>query len=113
MWIKRGTDEIWFVYGPQTAALTTGTVGIENRYGNVGFTYYYNGSGAAPVSGTSLKANSSLGMAMFTYALQVGPSKAINIVNLAQAENQSTGEVVQASATVFVGERVYLPLVIR
>ena len=113
VWIKRGTDEIWFVYGPQTAALTTGTVGIENRYGNVGFTYYYNGSGTAPVNGTSLKANSSLGMAMFTYALQVGPSKAINIVNLAQAENQSTGEVVQASATVFVGERVYLPLVIR
>jgi len=113
VWIKRGTDEIWFVYGPQTAVLTTGTVGIENRYGNVGFTYFYNGSGTAPVNGTSLKAITSLGTAVFTYALQVGPSKTINIVNLAQAENQSTGEVVQASATVFVGERVYLPLVIR
>ena len=32
IWIKRGSDEIWLVYGPQTEAVDTATVGIENAH---------------------------------------------------------------------------------
>jgi uncharacterized repeat protein (TIGR01451 family) len=113
VWIERGTENIWFVYGPQTTLMTTGTVGAENRYGSVGFSYFYNGVGSAPVDGTTLKVRSILDVAEMTYALRAGQEKGTNIVNLARAQNQITNQVLEAGVTVYVGDSVYLPLVLR
>jgi uncharacterized repeat protein (TIGR01451 family) len=113
VWIERGTENIWFMYGPLTAAITTGTVGIENLYGSVGDAYFFNGSGTAPVNGTTLKAISNLDAAVLTYALEAGPDKSIDIINVAQAENQLTGQLLQATATVYVGDYIFLPLIQR
>jgi len=113
VWIERGTEHIWFVYGPQTAALTTGTVGVENLYGSVGFTYFFNGSGIAPVEGTTLKASAILDSAVYAYSLVMGADKSIDVVNTAQAKNQLTDQLLQATTTVFVGDYVFLPLVVR
>jgi hypothetical protein len=113
VWIERGTEHIWFVYGPQTAALTTGTVGIENLYGSVGFAYFFNGNGIAPVDGTTLKISATLDSDAYAYSLEMGPDKGVEVVNTAQAENQLTGQLLQATATVFVGDHVFIPLVVR
>ena len=112
VWIERGTDQIWFVYGPQTAPISTGTVGVENQFGSVGAVYFYNGGGSAPVEGISLKVGIQNNPEVFSYALLLGPEIG-DVINLAQAENQNTGRVVQALATVYVGRFIFLPLVLR
>jgi hypothetical protein len=113
VWIKTGTDEIWFVYGPQTGTLNTGTVGFENQYGSAGDTVFYNGSGIAPIEGTNLKAVNSVDQAVFTYQLAVGSEIGVDIVNTVAATNDRTGRVLTAATTVHVGERLYLPVMIR
>jgi hypothetical protein len=113
LWIKRGSDDIWFVYGPQTETIYTATVGIENLNGSAGFTYFYNGAGAVPTNGTSLKVNSEIDQANFSYTLEIGNDYLTDVVNLAEATNTLTGEVTRASTTIQVGERIYLPLLYR
>ena len=88
-------------------------MGIENLYGNVGFAYFFNGNGTSPVEGTTLKAISNLDAGVFSYALEVGPDKTIDIINVAQAENQLTSQILEAATTVYVGEYVFLPLIVR
>jgi uncharacterized repeat protein (TIGR01451 family) len=113
VWIEQDTSEIWFAYGPQTGALNTATVGVENRYGSAGESYYFNGSGIAPVEGASLKVVTQVDQALFTYALLVSPELGVDIRNVATATNSHTGRVFQASAIVWTGERVYLPITVR
>ena len=48
VWIERGTDKIWFVYGNATGDLTDGTVGAETADGTVGDQYYFDGDGTNP-----------------------------------------------------------------
>ena len=110
VWIKTGTSEIWFVYGPQTDSLATGTVGIENQNGNMGDTYFYNGTGIAPANGTTLKVDNSV---VFTYQLEVGAVIGVDVVNTVEVTNNTFGRVYQDSVTVQVGARLYLPLLIR
>jgi hypothetical protein len=113
VWIKTGTDEIWFIYGPQSSSLPYGTVGIEDQEGNTGYTVFYNGVGSAPVEGSSLKAIRITDQATFTYDLEIGADLSKNVVNVAEATNIDNGQVIQASTAVQVGERVYLPILIR
>ena len=113
VWIKTGTDEIWFVYGPQTGTIGSATVGIENPYGSAGYSYYYNGVGSAPVEGTTLKAVTQVDQAIFTYALLIDAEIGDNVSNVVEATNTRTGRVMDASAAVQVGERIYLPVLIR
>jgi hypothetical protein len=88
-------------------------VGIENQYGSAGFAQYYNGSGTAPEEGTSLKTNNNVDQAIFTYQLQIGSLNAVDVTNVAQATNTRTGRLFQAAATVHVGGRIFVPIVIR
>jgi len=113
VWIKTGTNEIWFVYGPQTGTINTATVGIENQYGSAGDIYFYNGTGTSPVEGTTLKAINSIDQAVFTYQLAIGPEIGVDVINTVEATNDRTGRVISASARVQVGEQAYLPIVIR
>jgi uncharacterized repeat protein (TIGR01451 family) len=113
VWIKTGTDEIWFVYGPQTGTFDTATVGIEDQYGSTGYTYFYNGAGITPVEGTTLKAVNTVDQAVFTYQLEMGPEIGVDVINTVEVTNDRTGRVITSSARVQVGERIYLPLVIR
>lgn len=110
VWIKRGTDQIWFVYGPQTDAVETATVGIENPSGSAGFTYYYNGNSSAPIEGSTLKADR-IDRAVFTYSLEIGDDIWTDVTNVAEATN--TSSVKQASATVQMGEHIFLPVLSR
>jgi uncharacterized repeat protein (TIGR01451 family) len=48
IWLARGTDLIWFAYGPATGDTGDGTVGAENDDGTVGVTAYYDGTGTLP-----------------------------------------------------------------
>ena len=113
IWIKRGTDQIWYVYGPQTAPLTVGTVGLENQYGSAGYSRFYNGSGIAPTEGTTLKAINSVDEASFTYSLEMGSALGVDVINTVQIINSGTGQVFQDFATVQIGRQIYLPLLIR
>lgn len=113
IWIEIGTDGIWFVYGPQTGAITTATVGLENQHGSAGYSYYYNGSGIAPPEGSTLKVIHDVDQANFTYALEMGPTLGWDVTNVVQVTNSRTDRVLQASATVHVSLQIYLPLLIR
>ncbi len=113
VWIKRETDEIWFVYGPQTEPLSTATVGLENQYGSAGYSYYYNDSGVAPTAGTTLKAIHTSDAATFTYALEMGPTLGVDVTNTVQVSNSRTDRVLRDSAMVRVGRQLYLPMLIR
>lgn len=53
IWIKLGTDEVYFNYPSMPSSLGTGTVGFENIAGDVGLSLYHNGSGTAPATGSS------------------------------------------------------------
>ena len=113
VWIKRGTDEIWFVYGPQTGSLSAATVGLENQHGSAGYSYYYNGSGTAPIEGTTLKVINSVDEAILTYALAFGPALGVDVTNVVHVTNSRTDRVLQASATVHVSLQIYLHLLIH
>lgn len=54
LWIKYGTDEIWFTYDHLTGDTSTATVGFENGDGTVGQSYYYNGTGSLPSNAIDL-----------------------------------------------------------
>ncbi len=63
VWIRVGTEEdVTYTYGPVGAG-DGGflTVGAENLYGNRGQSYYYNGTGTAPVEDTELSVASTPG----------------------------------------------------
>ena len=113
VWIKRGSDEIWFTYGPQTGSVDAATVGIENLDGSAGDTYYYNGTGSAPIEGSNLKVVRNDSQAIFTYDLRVDANIGEDVINLVEATNTNNGTVMQASTIVQVGERIYLPTVMR
>lgn len=56
VWIKLGTDEVYFNYGNVPGALpASSTVGFENIAGTVGVSRYYNGTGTAPLTGQALQ----------------------------------------------------------
>ncbi|MGI5310177.1 S8 family serine peptidase [Rheinheimera sp. WS51] len=57
IWIKLGTEEVYFNYIDMPAMPTWATVGIEDITGTKGTSYYYDGEGTAPVSGQALRAN--------------------------------------------------------
>lgn len=113
IWMKKGTDEIWFVYGPQTGTITTATVGLENQHGSAGYTHFYNGSGTAPTEGTTLKAVHDVGQVNFTYALELGPTLGVDVTNTVQAFNTRTESVISASTMVRVAKHIFLPFLIR
>ena len=113
VWIKRGSDEIWFAYGPQTGAVDAATVGIENLDGSAGDSYYFNGTGSAPINGSSLKVVRNDSQAIFTYDLLIDANIGQDVINLVEATNTNNGTVMQASTIVQVGERIYLPTVMR
>lgn len=113
VWIKRGSDEIWFTYGPQTGPVETASVGIENIDGSAGYSYYFNGDGSAPVEGSSLKVVRNESQAILEYDLLIDADIGENLINLVEATNTRTGTVMQASTSVQVGERTYLPTVMR
>jgi hypothetical protein len=57
-WIRIGTaEDITFAYGPIQGNGDGGhlTVGAENRFGNRGQNYYYDGTGTLPANGTQLR----------------------------------------------------------
>ncbi|MGX5913545.1 S8 family serine peptidase [Aliidiomarina sp. Khilg15.8] len=56
IWIKLGTDEIYFNYVDVPAVPASLTIGIEDMAGTVGTNYHYNGAGTVPAPGTSLRA---------------------------------------------------------
>jgi subtilisin family serine protease len=56
VWIKMGTDEIYFNYVDVPEVPANVTIGIENVDGSVGTNYHYNGEGSVPAPGSSLRA---------------------------------------------------------
>ncbi|MBT8098976.1 MAG: S8 family serine peptidase, partial [Gammaproteobacteria bacterium] len=59
IWVQNDdSGNVWFVYAQLGDLNAQGmTVGVENSFGNVGDSYYYNGTGTAPAIGTDLKVN--------------------------------------------------------
>jgi uncharacterized repeat protein (TIGR01451 family) len=87
IWIKDGTDQMWFVYQAINGGLPDGadgglTVGLENSGGTAGFTRFYreyascspgpcNDTGTPPAVGTDLKVNTVLDSATFTFSVNI------------------------------------------
>ncbi|MBI5030050.1 MAG: S8 family peptidase [Chloroflexi bacterium] len=64
VWIRLGTTEdVTFVYGTLQGNGDAGflTVGAENRFGNRGQNYYYNGTGTLPTTTTQLRVTTTPG----------------------------------------------------
>ncbi|HEY6509082.1 MAG TPA: S8 family serine peptidase, partial [Vicinamibacterales bacterium] len=67
VWIRLAAatpvEDVSVVYGPQTGNGSGGflTVGAENRFGNRGQNYYFDGTGTLPVAGTELVVTSASG----------------------------------------------------
>jgi uncharacterized repeat protein (TIGR01451 family) len=108
---------ISFTYGSNTGNGDAGdlTVGAENRLGNRGGNYYYNGTGTLPVSGTQLRVTGT--------APVVGEKKVVTYTakgdtlgvwtNYAEATSdlfQGTN-FAWAAGTVYAPNRNYLPLI--
>jgi len=56
IWAVEGTEDVWFVYAEVPAIPADGlTVGFENGSGQLGTSYYYNGTGTPPTVGVDLK----------------------------------------------------------
>lgn len=53
IWIKLGSDEVYFNYPSMPVTLGNGAVGFENSEGTLGLSLYHNNTGEAPVSGSS------------------------------------------------------------
>ena len=53
IWIKLGTDEVYFNYPSMPTSLGNGAVGFENTAGDLGLSLYHNNTGVAPVTGSS------------------------------------------------------------
>lgn len=56
IWIKLGTDEVYFNYIDVPAMPANSTVGIEDITGTKGVSRYFNGTGTAPMAGDVLRA---------------------------------------------------------
>lgn len=53
IWIKLGTDEVYFNYPAMPTSLGNAAVGFENTEGTAGLSLYHNNTGVAPASGSS------------------------------------------------------------
>jgi uncharacterized repeat protein (TIGR01451 family) len=70
IWVQNDdSGNIWFAYGDLADVNQQGmTVGLENASGNVGSSYFYNGTGIAPVAGAGLQVTPIIGgTATFTF----------------------------------------------
>jgi uncharacterized repeat protein (TIGR01451 family) len=90
LWIKEGTDQMWFVYQELNGGLPSGpdgglTVGVENADGTAGMSRFYRPQGSCaptcgsdvgtpPAIGADLKVNSVEASATFTFAVTVSPT---------------------------------------
>jgi uncharacterized repeat protein (TIGR01451 family) len=110
-------QDISFTYGSNTGNGDGGlaTVGAENRLGNRGGNYYYNGAGTLPVNGTQLRVTGAPpvagGKQVITFAAQ-GATLG-SWVNYAEATSdlfQGTN-FAGAAVTVFAPNKNYAPLV--
>jgi hypothetical protein len=64
VWIGvNGTQDISYTFGPAVSGGASGflTVGAENRFGNQGGNFYFNGNGTAPTPTTELVVTSAPG----------------------------------------------------
>lgn len=61
IWLERGGDGIWFVYDLIPAIPAGLTVGFEDSTATNGSSYYFNGTGTAPVVGTDLAVTTAAG----------------------------------------------------
>ncbi|WNO59821.1 S8 family serine peptidase [Rheinheimera sp. MMS21-TC3] len=76
IWIKLGTDEVYFNYIDVPAMPKYATVGIEDITGTRGVARYYNGSGIAPMTGDALRARltaDTKGSVVINYDLEADP----------------------------------------
>ncbi|SEL43930.1 PA domain-containing protein [Colwellia chukchiensis] len=61
IWIKLGTDEVYFNYIDVPELPSNAAVGIEDPTGTIGASRYFSGTGTAPVAGEALRARLSVG----------------------------------------------------
>nr|WP_181718190.1 S8 family serine peptidase [Pseudoalteromonas translucida]QID24522.1 Subtilisin-like serine protease [Pseudoalteromonas translucida TAC125] len=61
IWIKLGTDEVYFNYIDVPELPTNASVGVEDPTGMIGTSHYFSGAGTAPAAGESLRARLSVG----------------------------------------------------
>ncbi|WP_217639065.1 S8 family serine peptidase [Colwellia chukchiensis] len=98
VWIgENGTaaeGNIHFVYDDMTTGTADGgTVGAENATGSLGKSYFYNGSGAAPMAGDEIRVSSVTGgEASLSFQVITDCSEEL-VINQANLNNNGKGEV--------------------
>ena len=91
IWIKLGTDEVYFNYINVPSMPSFATVGIEDITGTRGVSRYYNGAGTAPMTGDALRARltaDTKGSVVINYDLEADPfgtSSAATVSTVEQA----------------------------
>ena len=118
IWIKEGTDQMWFVYQEINGSLPVGpdgglTVGVENADGSAGMSRFYRPMGSCaptcgsdvgipPAVGTDLRVNSLAATATFTFAVTVDPTAppGTHIQNLVEATDSVQTYVAVADSIV-------------
>jgi uncharacterized repeat protein (TIGR01451 family) len=112
-------QDITFTYGDNTGTGTGGlaTVGAENRYGNSGGNWYYNGTGTLPVAGTELRVTASAptpdGSQVITYdAKGVAFGAWVNYANMTGTLFAGTS-IASDTVSVVPLAKLYLPIIAR
>ena len=121
LWMKDGTNEIWFAYGDLGTLPTGLTVGMETADGTMGESYYYaaNGMpavGTPPAKGTDLIVVNEMDMETFTFTATVdapdlnsGVAKTVASV----LNNRNASEAHLVSTLNFDVIKMFIPLLFK
>ncbi|WP_258870893.1 MULTISPECIES: DUF11 domain-containing protein [unclassified Wenzhouxiangella] len=102
IWIQAGTDNIWFVYGPMVwnsggTEWSSATVGVEDSTGEIGESWFFNGSGNRPAEGDELVVTGNAQRRQFSFQATVDDEPLGPIINEATLESDT--ESIEAWAT--------------
>ncbi|HPH98060.1 MAG TPA: S8 family serine peptidase [Anaerolineaceae bacterium] len=121
LWIKDGTNEIWFAYGDLGTLPTGLTVGMETITGTAGESYYYIADGTPavgtpPAKGTDLVVLNNMDMETFMFQAAVTDPDLNTGLAKTQGEvinNNDASKAHLVSTLTFAVLRTYLPFVIK
>ncbi len=115
IWIRRGTDKIWFEYDSIHWRWTTATIGAEDATGTSGDMMYYNNSGDKPAEDEALDiVYTPPDPITMGFSVQVDGPPGVLIINEALMTDQSSNVYVSRAITqVNPWIKVFIPLVLR
>ena len=115
IWIRKGTDVIWFVYDTLALRWTEATVGVEDSTGSTGDQIYYDDNGDKPSRDERLNIiYSPPNPITMGFSVQVHGPTGIVIFNEAMMTNQENHSyLARAYTLVYPGYDIFVPMILK